>query len=248
MLELRIGVVDFVNSRPLVPGLDRERGVELVRARPSELVVSLRKGELDVALVSSIECFRSPELRIVPEIGICSEGPIKSVKLFLRKPLEQVEKVALDSGSRTAAALARIVFAEFLQKPGVSFSETPATFEPSKVAADAVLLIGDAALRARSGELDTLDLGWFWTDRTGMPFVYAVWACRKGKLADAAIPLLMRARDRGLLERSKIAAAAAGELDLPVAGLTQYLTRNLRYHLGEREIKEIGSASCREKV
>jgi predicted solute-binding protein len=54
---------------------------------------------------------------------------------------------------------------------------------------------------------------------------------------DAVIPLLMRARDRGLLERSKIAHTAAGELDLPVAGLTQYLTRNLRYHLGEREIK-----------
>jgi predicted solute-binding protein len=70
-----------------------------------------------------------------------------------------------------------------------------------------------------------------------MPFVYAVWACRKGKAMDAVIPLLMRARDRGLLERSKIAAVAAGELDLPVAGLNQYLTRNLRYHLGEREIK-----------
>jgi chorismate dehydratase len=237
MLKLRIGVVDFVNARPLVHGLDRERGVELIKGKPADLVVSLRKGDLDVALVSSVECFRAPELRIVPEIGICSEGPIKSVKLFLRKPLEQVEKVALDSGSRTAAALARIVFSEFLQKPTVAFSETPSTLEPSKVAADAVLLIGDAALRARAGALEPLDLGWFWTDRTGMPFVYAVWACRKGKLADAAIPLLMRARDRGLLERSKIAQDAADELDLPVAGLTQYLTRNLRYHLGEREIK-----------
>src|SRR5262252_1244649 len=110
---LRIGVVDFVNARPLVFGLERERGVVLVHDRPAVLAQKLRKGELDVALVSSIEVFRSPELRIVPEIGICSEGPIRSVKLFLRKPLEQIEKVALDSGSRTAAALARIVFAEF---------------------------------------------------------------------------------------------------------------------------------------
>ena len=237
MSKISIGVVDFVNARPLVHGLDRERGVELVRAKPSDLAAQLRKGDLDVALVSSIECFRSPELRIVPEIGICSEGPIKSVKLFLRKPLEQVEKVALDAGSRTAAALARMVFLEFLQKPGVAFHETPATLDPERVAADAVLLIGDTALRAKAGSLETLDLGWFWTDRTGMPFVYAVWACRKGKAMDAVIPLLMRARDRGLLERSKIAAVAAGELDLPVAGLNQYLTRNLRYHLGEREIK-----------
>lgn len=237
-MKTRIGVVDFVNARPLVHGLDKERGIELVRDRPSRLAQQLRKGELDIALVSSIECFRSPELKIVPEIGICSEGPVKSVKLFLKKPLEQVERVALDSGSRTAAALTKMVFLEFLLKPGVAFEEMEPTLEPSKVDADAVLLIGDAALRAKTGTLEPLDLGWFWSDRTGMPFVYAVWACRKGaKVSDEILGQLLRARDRGLLERSKIAATAAHELDLPVAGLAQYLTRNLRYQLGEREIK-----------
>jgi chorismate dehydratase len=236
-MKIRIGVVDFLNARPLVHGLDKERGVELVRDRPSRLVQSLRKGEVDVALVSSIECFRSPELKIVPEIGVCSEGPVKSVKLFLKKPLEQVERVALDAGSRTAAALTKMVFLEFLQRPGVAFSEVEPTLEPSKVDADAVLLIGDAALRAKPGSLEPLDLGWFWSDRTGMPFVYAVWACRKAKVDEDVLALLLRARDRGLLERSRIAAAAADELGLPVSGLTQYLTRNLRYQLGEREIK-----------
>ncbi len=237
MQKIRIGVVDFVNARPLVHGLDRERGVELVRGRPAQLQQALRKGDLDVALISSIEAFRAPELKILPEIAICSEGPVKSVKLFLKKPLDQVEKVALDAGSRTGAALVKMVFAEFLLKPGVVSVEVEPTLDPSKVDADAVLLIGDAALKAKPCALEPLDLGWFWTDRTGMPFVYAVWACKKPKAFDAALPLLMRARDRGLLERSKIAAVAAEELQLPVAGLTQYLTRNLRYHLGEREIK-----------
>jgi chorismate dehydratase len=239
-MKIRIGVVDFVNARPLVHGLDRERGVELVRDRPGRLAQALRRGDLDVALVSSIECFRSPALQIVPEIGICSEGPVRSVKLFLKKPLEQVEKVALDAGSRTGAALVKMVFVEFLQKPGgVACHEIEPTLEPAKVEADAVLLIGDAALRAKpvGGSVEPLDLGWFWTDRTGLPFVYAVWACRRGKVSEELLALLLRARDRGLMERSKIAAAAAAELDLPVAGLTQYLTRNLRYQLGEREIK-----------
>jgi chorismate dehydratase len=237
-MKIRIGVVDFVNSRPLVHGLDREHGVELVTDRPGRLAQALRRGELDVALVSSIECFRTPALRIVPEIGIGSEGPVKSVKLVLRRPLEEVRSVALDAGSRSAAALAQLVFLEFLQRPAMRFFETEPTLDPSQVDADAVLLIGDAALRANAGELEPLDLGWFWSDRTGMPFVYAVWACRKGKIDEASVvPMLLRARDRGLLERSKIAAAAARDLDLPVAGLTQYLTRNLRYQLGEREIK-----------
>ena len=236
-MKIRIGCVDFVNARPLVHGLDKERGVELVLDRPARLAQALRRGELDVALVSSIECFRTPALQIVPEIGICSEGPVRSVKLFLKKPLEQVERVALDAGSRTAAALARMVFVEFLQRPGVGTREIEPTLEPAKVDADAVLLIGDPALRAKPGNLESLDLGWFWTDRTGLPFVYAVWACRRGKVSEDVLALLLRARDRGLLERSRIAAAAAAELDLPVAGLTQYLTRNLRYQLGEREIK-----------
>ena len=236
-MKIRIGCVDFVNARPLVHGLDKERGVELVLDRPARLAQALRRGELDVALVSSIECFRTPALQIVPEIGICSEGPVRSVKLFLKKPLELVERVALDAGSRTAAALARMVFVEFLQRPGVGTREIEPTLEPAKVDADAVLLIGDPALRAKPGNLESLDLGWFWTDRTGLPFVYAVWACRRGKVSEDVLALLLRARDRGLLERSRIAAAAAAELDLPVAGLTQYLTRNLRYQLGEREIK-----------
>ncbi len=237
MAKLKIGVVDFVNARPLVWGLDKERGVELVRGRPAALQQALRKGELDVALISSIEAFRSPEVRILPEIAICSEGHVKSVKLFLKKPLEQVEKVALDAGSRTGAALVKMVFAEFLQKPGVATVEIEPTLEPAKVNADAVLLIGDPALKAKAGTLESLDLGWFWSDRTGMPFVYAVWAFRKPKIGEQALPLLLRARDRGLLERSKIAEKAAAELDLPFAGLLQYLTRNLRYQLGEREIK-----------
>ncbi|MSR45564.1 MAG: hypothetical protein EXS13_00590 [Planctomycetes bacterium] len=237
MTKIRIGVVDFVNARPLIHGLDKERGVELIRDRPAALQHALRKGDLDVALISSIEAFRTPEVRILPEIGICSEGPVKSVKLFLKKPLEQVERVALDAGSRTGAALVKMVFAEFLLKPGVETREIEPTLEPAKVDADAVLLIGDAALKAKAGALEPVDLGWFWSDRTGMPFVYAVWACRKPKDCEMVLPLLLRARDRGLLERSKIAEKAAADLDLPVAGIAQYLTRNLRYHLGEREIK-----------
>ena len=236
-MKTRIGVVDFLNARPLVYGLDKERGVELVHDRPARLAAALRRGDLDVALVSSIECFRTPELRIVPEIGICSEGPVKSVKLFLRKPLEQVERVALDAGSRTGQALVKMVFTEFLQRPAVTMREIEPTLDPAKADADAVLLIGDTALRARPGNLEPLDLGWFWTDRTGLPFVYAVWACRRGKVSEDLLAMLLRARDRGLLERSRIAATAAGDLDLAVSGLTQYLTRNLRYQLGEREIK-----------
>jgi len=237
MPKTKIGVVDYLNARPLVSGLDRERGVKLVPAAPSALSDLLLEGRVQVALVSAIECFRHPELRILPEIGVCSEGPIKSIKLFLNKPLEAVERVALDRSSRSAATLTRLVFLEFLQKPEVDFFEVEPTTSPEEVEADAVLVIGDAALRADAGAMEPVDLGAFWTERTGLPFVYAVWMFHESTNMDAILPLLFKARDRGMPERPRIAQEAAKELGLPAAGLRQYLTRNLRYQLGEREIK-----------
>jgi chorismate dehydratase len=237
MAKTRIGVVDYLNSGPLVHGLDRERTVELVYDTPAALSRKLRKGELDIALVSSIECFRYPDLRILPEIGICSEGPIKSIKLYSRRSLSRVERVALDRGSRSAATLTKITIQEFYQQPEATFTEIAPTLNPTEVSADATLLIGDAALKADPGHLKVTDLGALWTERTGLPFVYAVWTCRKNLRTDRILPILLRARDRGLPERPRLAQRAAQELGLPAAGLVQYLTKNLRYHLGEREIK-----------
>ena len=237
MAKIRIGVVDFLNSRPLVHGLDRERGVKLIYDVPAALSEKLKKGELDVALISTIECFRNPDFRILPEIGVCSEGAIKSIKLYARGPLERARRVALDRGSRSAATLTRITYLEFFQQLETTFFEIPPTLDPQSVDADAVLLIGDTALTADPGELTPTDLGALWTERTGLPFVYAVWACHKSTPTERVMPMLLRARERGLPQRPVLAQQAAKELGLPAAGLTQYLTKNLRYQLGEREIK-----------
>lgn len=237
MGKTRIGVVHYLNARPLVYGLERERSVQIIRDPPSALSEKLTSGQIEVALLSTIECFRHGDLRMLPEIGICSEGPIKSIKLFLRRPLTEVQTVALDQSSCSAAALTRLVFLEFLQRTDVAFRTIEPTRTPAQVDADAVLLIGDVALQADPGTLDPLDLGGFWTERTGLPFVYAAWACRQSTPVDSVLPVLLKARDRGLPERPRIAQEASLEFDLPAAGLRQYLTRNLRYHLGEREIK-----------
>ncbi len=237
MPKTRIGTVDYLNARPLVYGLEKERNVQLVAKSPSELCELLKKGRLDVALVSAIECFRNPDFRMLPDIGVCSEGPIKSVKIYSRGDLSSAQTIALDLSSRSAATLTRLIFWDFFENLEVEFVDIKPTETPDEVDADAVLLIGDAALRANPGERQVTDLGRLWTERTGLPFVYAVWACHKDAATDQILPILMKARDRGLPERPRIAQNAAKQLGLPAAGLTQYLTRNLRYQLGEREIK-----------
>ncbi len=237
MMKIRIGVVKYVNAQPLIHGLDKERGVQIISAAPSALTGMLLNGEVDVALLSSIECFRHPELQILPEIGVCSEGPIRSIRLFHRIDPRLSRKVALDKSSRSAAALTRIAFKDFYGRPEVNFFEIEPTTEPESVTADAVLLIGDVALLANAPHWPSIDLGELWTERTGLPFVYAVWTCLKGSRADQFLPVLLRARDRGMPERHKVAQQAAKQLKLPEAALIQYLTRNLRYQLGERELK-----------
>jgi len=237
MTKTRIGVVDYLNAQPLIEGLESDRNAKIIRDTPSRLSDMLQVGKLDVALVSSVECFRHPEFRILPEVGVCSEGAVRSVKLYSHNAPEKAQRIALDRSSRSASTLTKVVYLEFFQQTEVEFITAEPTTRPSEVDADAVLLIGDAALQADPEDMTVTDLGALWTERTGLPFVYAVWACREGTNVERLLPTLLKARDRGLPLRPRLAQDAAKKMKLPVAALTQYLTKNLRYELGEREIK-----------
>src|SRR5439155_25479107 len=153
---------------------------ELILDVPSRLADRLAVGELDVALIPIIEYFRGGSYTVVPNISIASRGPVLSVTLFSRVPWASIRRVALDVGSRTSAALTQILLrkrygveAELLPLPPERDAET--------VDADAVLLIGDRAMRAcLPGFEFAFDLGQEWHDWTGLPFVYAFWAVRPG--------------------------------------------------------------------
>ncbi|HZL99446.1 MAG TPA: MqnA/MqnD/SBP family protein, partial [Planctomycetota bacterium] len=101
---VRLGSVPYLNARPLVAGLDRERGVELSEAPPSELARQLRAGRLDAALASAVELLRDPPLGWIAGPAIASRGPVASILLFVRGPPAAVRSLALDRSSLTAAA------------------------------------------------------------------------------------------------------------------------------------------------
>ena len=57
----------------------------------------------------------------------------------------------------------------------------PLDVAPGDVDADAVLVIGDRAMRVRDGDYPyVLDLGYEWSRWTGLPFVWAFWSVRPG--------------------------------------------------------------------
>jgi chorismate dehydratase len=237
---LRIGVVSYLNARPLYFALlDRLPGVRLVTEVPSRLAEMLAGDAVDVALVPSIEYLRAARRRyvIVPGISIAARGAARSVKLFSRVPLGEVRRLALDEGSRTSQALARIWLEEAHGvRPG-TIEPLPLGVSPTESSADAVMVIGDRAMAVpRRAFAVSVDLGEAWFAVTGLPFVFAVWAARSGvDLGD--LPGVLRAcKSDGLAHAEELAREHAPRLGLSVAGGVDYLTRNLSYDLGEAEL------------
>ena len=237
---LRVGAVQYLNTRPLVLGL-AGAGVRLDYDLPSRLADRLAAADLDVALIPSIELFRGPSKTIVSDACIGCRGPVMSVKLFLRTQPARVATLAVDEGSRTSAALARILLAE--RHGAMPAIETlPIGAGLGDTAADAVLLIGDRALGpagGASGEGGSFQLVWDlgdeWVRWTGLPFVFAVWAARDGVDASGLAPRLSAARDAGRSHLASIAAAEAAAHGLTVPQCLTYLRDNLHYDLGPAE-------------
>jgi chorismate dehydratase len=188
-----------------------------------------------VALIPVIEYFRHGGYRVVPDIAIASQGPVLSVTLFSRLPWPQIRRVALDEGSRTSAALTQVL----LRKRHGAHPEVvplPMDGQAETADADAVLLIGDRAMRAcLPGFPHAYDLGQEWHEWTGLPFVYAVWAVRPGADLGPVEAALHEAKRRGIAQSGQIAHREAPRLGLDAGFCRRYLTNILRFDLGPRE-------------
>jgi chorismate dehydratase len=194
--------------------------VEQVTGVPTQLNRMLMDGEIDVAPISSIEYARNPEkLTLLPRLCVSSEGAVDSIQ-----PLEQVRSVAVTPESATSVVLTKVLLGDV-------------ELVPLDHPADARMLIGDAALRsAFEDPTPHHDLGRLWQERTGLPMVFAVWACREG--IGEGLAELERAHLRSLaLARSEpelLARRAAEQYGWPAGFLARYFEK-LRYHFGPRE-------------
>jgi chorismate dehydratase len=233
---VRIGAVNYLNSKPLIEGLsDLLPEAELTLDYPSRLADHLETGQLDVALVPSIEVLRHANYEIVSDACVATRGPVMSVKLYSHVPFGLIRTLALDAGSRTSAALARIMLRE---RYGVSPRLEPFPLEqsPAAIRTDAFLMIGDRAMHEPDVPfVATWDLGEEWLRWTGLPFVFAVWAARAGTDLAAVDDALGRARDLGVERAASIAKREAPLLGLSESTAYNYLTRNLHFRIGPAE-------------
>jgi chorismate dehydratase len=233
---VRIGAVNYLNTKPLICDLDKlAPDAELLLDVPSRLADLLAEGHLDVALIPVIEYFRAGSYTVVPDIAIASRGPVLSVTLFSRVPWPDIRRVALDEGSRTSAALAQVLLRK---KYGVRPETVPLPLDQAaeEADADAVLLIGDRAMRAcLPGFAHAFDLGQEWHDWTGLPFVYAFWAVREGADLGPVAAALGEAKRRGCARVGPIAHDEAPRLGLDAGFCRRYLAHIIHFDLGPRE-------------
>jgi chorismate dehydratase len=236
--RLRIGAVHYLNSRPLVFGLPHHApAFDLLFDLPSRLADALAACRLDVALIPSIEFFRDPTYTIVSDACIGCRGPVLSVKLFCRRPAAEIRSVALDEGSRTSAALVRILLHDrYGLTPRLETLPIGASFDDT--AADAVLLIGDRAIHSPAASFaDVWDLGDQWCRWTELPFVFAMWVARSGLDTSHVAEVLGTARDRGVANLESIARTEAAAAGLTVPECLSYLRDNLHFHMGPDQRK-----------
>ena len=206
---------------------------------PSALCQRLAKGELDVALVSSFEFLRNPIYRIVDDVSISSDGAVYSVVVAHPGEFSEIREIALDPASETAVNLLRCLLAELGLTPRL-IAGTPARAALTRPH----LIIGDQAIRFRQDHTDAFqfwDLGEQWKNRTGLPFVYALWLIRPEVPNAKSIAERLRGlRDENRGEIPSIVSEAVADVGDDNQAITKdfldcYYKEHLRFGFGTRE-------------
>ena len=235
---MKLGFLPYLNVKPLIYTLEHgglPNGWECVYAPPSQLARMLVSGEIAAAPVSSFATFIHPHLQICPEICIAADGPVKSVLLLSRKPIEAVETVALDTSSLSGANMLRIILDEVFDLHPIFVQIPPDPVSVMLDRCDAAMVIGNPAMLYPKDMLYVMDIAQEWGKLTGLPAVFAVWAgC---KMTRELITVLQNAKSESMKMIPRIVCEESAKLGLSKEVCEEYLTRIIRYELGEREVQ-----------
>jgi len=264
--KLRVSVVEFLNTAPLVWGFTDgplAGKYDLSFTVPSQCAEALRRGDVDVAIIPAIEYQRMENVIALPRMAVAAKGEVRSLLVVSGKPIEMARRIALDTSSRSTAALVRMLAAKHWRiKP--EFVEAAPNASEMLKDADAALIIGDPALgislkmealsgKSPSGEeccqgdaddmpvpgVETLfvyDVAYQWREMTGKPCVLAIWAGRKDAITPEVVADFQASKQYGLSRVREIAEAASIKLDLPPGALERYLTDNINFDLDEENL------------
>ena len=265
MKKLRISIVQYLNTAPLVWGFTNgplQGKYDLSFTVPSQCAEALRTAAADVAIIPAIEYQRIDDLVVLPDLAIASKRRVRSLLLIAKKPIEQVRRIALDRSSRSTQALTRILCAKHWEI-APEFVEADPDLDAMLRVTDAALLIGDPALRlsvaiesaakrgatgeqvcaassvgvAGAENLYVYDVVEEWRRMTNLPAVLAIWAGRRDVVTPEVAADFVASRDFGMAHITEISSAASGEMQLLPGVLADYLRQNIDFSLGQENRK-----------
>lgn len=242
-----IAASSYLNAAPLcysfVYGEQQDFCEFLSDAAPARCAEMLAEGRADAALIPAIEYQRIPDLQVAPGACVASRTEVRSVLLASRVRLEQIRTVALDTSSRTSAALIQIILGRFY---GVAaqYHQAPPKLPDMLEQSDAALIIGDPAMLIDRSSLHVYDLAEEWRKHTGLPFVFAFWALRgdstaawgEGHTTEGRIDF-QKAKIEGVRHAEQLADIYSQRLGLPRSNLLSYLTQSISYDLDEESLR-----------
>lgn len=237
---MRLSAISYLNTAPLM--WDFEHGLadpnfEISYTIPSQCAVELQNGTADIGIIPSAAYATVPGLSVLPGVAIASRQAVRSILLVSRKPMPEIQTVALDSSSLTSAALTKVLFEKYWGERR-NFTSLPPNLEFMLSQNDAALLIGDPALKVDRSRYYTWDLAEEWIRFTGKPFVFAFWAVRDQAARSSTLDLasiFQQSRDHGLEPNNlrEIIESWSAKLGLSEEDVREYLSSNIFYHLDD---------------
>lgn len=233
MDKIRVGIVNYLNTKPLIYGLQKEpvnKMIELIGAYPAKLAQMLIDDEIDIGLIPVAAIPQLPSYYIVGNYCIGAEGEIASVCLFSEVPMHEIKKVYLDYQSRSSVALLKWLMKESWGIDPEIIESDNESYRQEIKGTTAGLVIGDRALEQRKISTFIYDLGSEWRSITGLPFVFAAWVSTR-PLPDGFIKIFDEANELGLNHIEEIIDNTPFEL----YDLRKYFTIHLSYRLDARK-------------
>ncbi len=236
---LRVAAVSYLNSVPLVWGLrhgPHKDRFQVHNTLPSQCADDLRTGNAGAGIIPSIEYQRIDDLKIVPGLSVSSSGPVQSVLLISKTPVERIRSVALDTSSRTSACLIQILMKRHY---GIAPKIVPHAPDLDAMLAkcDAAMMIGDPALATDFPGLQVRDLAEDWRALTGLPFVFAFWAVRGEEARSDLTQAFQESAAYSMRHLEQIIAEETQRTGFTPELIRIYLTENIDFTLGEKNLE-----------
>jgi len=239
---LRLGVVRFLNTQPIISGLEVCDDIDLTEAVPSNLIELLEAGEVDAALCSSIDYQQSSmPLVILPAPSLGCLGATQTVRLYSTTPFETLDEVYCDSDSHTSVVLLQVLLREaYSREVRVVPFDAAAEVVPWP---PAVMLIGDKVVSGSPppGHYPyQLDLGEAWHELTGLPFLFGIWLAGADlDQVDARriVSILDRQYRYNRLHSENLIGRESRARNWPHDKAEDYLSSGIRYEFGPLQLK-----------